>query len=438
MGKTNMDQFASGLVGTRSPYGVPTNSFDDRFCPGGSSSGSGPAVAAGLVSFALGTDTAGSGRVPAGTNGIVGIKPSLGKFSTTGVVPACYLLDCVSVFALKVKDGAFVAEIMDNKDKSDATWRPRNLSVVNRTFPSNDDADKVGGCGVQQKTIPKFRFGMPSRQFLRFDGKLGGERAATAMLSQMELAAERMTQLGGEQVDIDYAPFEDIAASLYGGAFVAERYSGIRHFLEEGGRKKVVSEDGTLQVADVLADDRLLKVIRYVIAKAINFTAVDLFEDMARQTHLKARARMELEKIDVLVVPTAAYNYLIAEIQEQEIKPNLTIIKSTEFLTRNANLGRFTNFVNLMDMCGVSVPSGLITLDYGNTIDDDEGNVKVTARKKILASTGKESFQVPFGITLLAPSWNDTYLAGLAMAYETVNGVGPGPRGHGVVPYKQK
>lgn len=159
LGKTNLDQFACGLVGTRTPYGIPPNSFDDRFTPGGSSSGSAVAVAEAMVSFALGTDTAGSGRVPAGQNGVVGIKPTLGRFSTLGVVPACYLLDCASVFALSAADGHAVSVIMENKDIGDATWRPRNDAALAKTYAPKQ----------------KFKFGVPSGEFLDFDGP-GGDQ----------------------------------------------------------------------------------------------------------------------------------------------------------------------------------------------------------------------------------------------------------------------
>ena len=159
LGKTNLDQFACGLVGTRTPYGIPSNSFDDRFTPGGSSSGSAVAVADGMVCFALGTDTAGSGRVPAGQNGVVGIKPTLGRVSTRGVVPACYLLDCVSVFALSAADGAEVAALMDCAvDIGDATWRPRVAAAVAKTYTPKQ----------------KFKFGVPTAEFLDFGGP-GGE-----------------------------------------------------------------------------------------------------------------------------------------------------------------------------------------------------------------------------------------------------------------------
>jgi len=158
LGKTNLDQFACGLVGTRTPYGIPPNSFDDRFIPGGSSCGSAIAVANGMVTFALGTDTAGSGRVPAGLNGVVGIKPSVGRISNTGLVPACYSLDCISIVALNVEDGAEIARVMDKPDISDPTYRPRVHEMLTKTYSPSQP----------------FKFGVPASNFLDFSGP-GGE-----------------------------------------------------------------------------------------------------------------------------------------------------------------------------------------------------------------------------------------------------------------------
>lgn len=403
LGKTNLDQFASGLVGTRSPYGVPSNSFDDRFVPGGSSSGSAVAVASGLVTFALGTDTAGSGRVPAGLNGIVGVKPSLGRFSTSGVVPACYLLDCSTVFALNVPDGQCIARLMENNDISDKTWRPRNQVKLMRQY-------------IKDST--HFKFAIPSKDFLRFHGEPGGDEVARQMEHEMQSGASRLESLGGQRVEIDFTPFAETAILLYGAAFVAERYSGIRSFLEKG---KTYSG---AELADVGCDTRLLPVIASIIAGASCFSSADVFDGLRQLTVLKARARLELEKIDVLVVPTAAYNYTVAELDEQECKDHGDVIKPT----RNANLGRFTNFVNLLDMCGLSVPSGVLMVGEGS----DE------ARRHHLKMTGKETAVVPFGITLLAPAWQDTFLAGIGMAYETLTGLKAGPLGHTIEPYITK
>ncbi|GAB4814951.1 hypothetical protein N2152v2_001997 [Parachlorella kessleri] len=415
MGKTNLDQFACGLVGTRTPYGVPANAFDDRFVPGGSSCGSAVAVAEGMVSFALGTDTAGSGRVPAGLNGIVGIKPSVGRFSTRGVVPACYLLDCVSVFALTAEDGHTVATIMENDNIADPTYRPRNAQLLHRQYSPGSP----------------FRFALPQPEFLDFSGP-GGEPMRTAMEQQMAAAAERLQALGGQQVDIDFAPFAEAAALLYGAPFVAERYAGIRAFLEGSGAPPPGS------TVDILPDERLLKVIRAIISRTSRFSAADVFAGLQRLSELKAAARVELAKFDVLVVPTAAYNYTVQEVQAEEDDPSLSAMLSA-LPPKNANLGRFTNFVNLLDMCGVSVYSGLLRVPGDGESEASAGqgvDPQQARRRDHLAATGNPCPVLPFGITLLGPAWTDAYVAALAAAYGRATGLAAGPAGHGVVPYR--
>lgn len=436
LGKTNLDQFACGLVGTRTPYGIPSNAFDDRFTPGGSSSGSAVAVAEGMVTFALGTDTAGSGRVPAGQNGIVGIKPSLGRFSTLGVVPACYLLDCVSVFALSVDDGAAVSRIMECKDIGDPTFRPRSTDVLSRTFAPKQ----------------KFKFAVPSAEFLEFHGP-GGDSVRKAMDAQMVDATKRLKSIGGELINIDFAPFADTAILLYGGAFVAERYSGIRSFLEARAPGLEPPE-----LADLSIDQRLLKVTRSIIAKTENWSAADVFEGLQQLTVLRAAARVELAKIDILVVPTAAYNYTVREIlAEEDEQDYAAMLTGKAMVTKNANLGRFTNFVNLLDMCGVSVPSGLLKLNSSRpapTQDNTKASKKQKAnnggpatssaplpeqlspRAEHLLATGNPNVVVPFGITLLSAAGTDEYVAGVAAAYQKATGLRAGPIGHGVEPYR--
>jgi len=437
LGKTNLDQFACGLVGTRTPYGIPSNAFDDRFTPGGSSSGSAVAVAEGMVSFALGTDTAGSGRVPAGQNGIVGIKPSLGRFSTVGVVPACYLLDCASVFALSAEDGHEVAKVMESSDVSDPTWRSRVSEMIAKTYTPKQ----------------KFKFGVPTAEFLNFSGP-GGQPVKHAMEMQMTEAVKRLKSIGGEQVAINFSPFADTAILLYGGAFVAERYSGIRSFLEARAPGLEPPE-----LADLSIDQRILKVTRSIIAKTEHWSAADVFESLQQLTNLRAAARIELAKIDVLVVPTAAYNYTVREILAEEDEQDYTaMLNGRAMVTKNANLGRFTNFVNLLDMCGVSVPSGVLKLgmaaeppkkkcrkDISNgvissgsvTNGHSPGSARsVTEREEHLHATGNPTPLVPFGITLLAPAWTDAYLAGIASAYEKASGLRAGPLGHKVEPYR--
>ena len=384
MGKTNLDQFACGLVGTRSPYGVPENAFHKSLVPGGSSSGSAVAVAAGMVTFALGTDTAGSGRVPAGNNGIVGMKPTVGLCSTKGVVPACRTLDCPSVFALTVEDGRTVLSLMENEDKYDPTWKPKIQESYIRSL--NDS----------------FKFGVPSDEYLKFDGP-GGDSVKSAMTTEMANAVDRVKSNGGEMIDIDFEPFQKIASLLYEGAFVAERYQGIQSFLEK--EKTVIP--GT--VLDVSQDTRLLPVTRTIINNTKNWTASDVYGCLDRLDTLKASARQELDKIDVLLVPTAAYNYTVKEITEQE---------GSGSVGYNANLGRFTNFVNQIGMCGVSVPSGVFSSSLVGRQDSPEG--------------GKDVI-IPFGVTVLGKGWEDKFVGQIAEMYFTATGLGPGPKGHDVI-----
>ncbi|PSC69624.1 allophanate hydrolase [Micractinium conductrix] len=412
LGKTNMDQFACGLVGTRTPYGIPRNAFDDRFTPGGSSCGSAIAVADGLCTFALGTDTAGSGRVPAGNNGIVGIKPSVGRFSTTGVVPACYLLDCVSVFVLSVRDGAEVARIMENGDIADPTYRlPNPTALAKRWQP--------GGA---------FRFAVPGPAFLddSFEGP-GGEAVRAAMEAAWQEAVARLEALGGVRVpDLDFAPFAATAVLLYGAAFVAERYAGIKAFLEAPEAGGVAA--GPAALAPLHGDDRMLKVIRSIISKTANFSSADVFAGLQQLSVLRGKCRAELAKVDLIVVPTSAYNYTVKEIQAEEDEPPYEQVT----FGKNANLGRWTNFVNLQDMCGVSVYSGLL-----RPCGPLEGDAPEQRRRaEHLAATGNTSPVMPFGVTLLAPSWTDEYVADIAAAFEKATGLKAGPLGHGVAPYR--
>jgi allophanate hydrolase len=303
IGKTNLDQFATGLVGVRSPYSVPRNPFDARLIPGGSSSGSAVAVANGQVSFALGTDTAGSGRVPAAYNNIVGIKPSPGLLSARGVVPACRSFDCVSVFALTAADGARVAELARGYDASDPFSRREadTLSVDLQPAP------------------PSFRFGVFPEHDLDF---CGDERSRAAYGT----ALETLRRLGGSPVAVDPAPFRAAGALLYGGPFIAER-------LEATG--------------DLLAKspDALLPVIRTLMHDAASNDAAHTFKAIHRLRLLRRQVEAILPAFDFLVVPTAPTIYTLAEIEAEPLRLNFT-------------LGTYTTFVNLLDLAAVAVPAG--------------------------------------------------------------------------------
>lgn len=297
-GKTNLDQFACGLNGTRSPYGAVPNAFNPTYVSGGSSAGSAVAVARGEVDFALGTDTAGSGRVPAGLNNIVGLKPSKGLISAHGVVPAAQSVDCVSIFARTVATAAKVLAQAMGYDAQDPYSRPLPLN----TSP-----------------LPRaFKFGVPSR--LYFDGD-GHSQAA------FDLAIEKLEALGGERVTIDYEPLEKIAALLYESALVAERYTAIAEFFDAH-------------------EDQVIEPVRSIIAKGRSYTAGQVY---AAQTELKALAQQVLPmwcEMDVMLVPTAPTHYSIADMQANPV-------------VLNRNLGAYTNFVNLLDYAALSVPSSI-------------------------------------------------------------------------------
>jgi allophanate hydrolase len=300
IGKTNLDQFATGLVGTRSPYGACRNAFNPAYISGGSSSGSAVAVAAGLVSFALGTDTAGSGRVPAGFNNIVGLKPTPGVVSTRGVVPACRSLDCVSVFALTCADAMRVFDVMRGFDCDDDYARA--------------DAAPVAGFSSMGS---RFRCGVPAvvqREFF-------GDDVARAAYEQ-SLSALRDT--GAELVEIDFRPFAEVARLLYDGPWVAERFAAIKDFL-------------------ALHADEMYPITRRVIESAHKWNAVDTFEALYRLQALKRRCDAEWVKMDVLAVPTTGTIYTHAQIAEAPVE-------------RNTHLGYYTNFVNLLDLCALAVP----------------------------------------------------------------------------------
>lgn len=298
VGKTNLDQFATGLVGTRSPYGVPRNPFDARYIPGGSSSGSAVAVASGLVSFALGTDTAGSGRVPAAFNNIVGLKPTRGLVSTRGVVPACRTLDCVSIFALSSVDAA---EILTHCGIYDA------LDPFARQAPP-------------PVTLPTpFRFALPRAADLDFLG----DAEVPGLFAH---ATETLKALGGIAVEADLTPFRAAAALLYDGPWVAERLAAVGELLER-------------------APSALLPVVRDIIVGGARYSAVDAFKASYRLAELRRTTERLWSEADVLLLPTTGTIYRIAEVEADPVQ-------------LNAKLGLYTNFVNLLDLSAIALPAG--------------------------------------------------------------------------------
>jgi len=339
VGKTNLDQFATGLNGTRSPYGPCRNSFDPEYIAGGSSSGSAVATALGLVSFALGTDTAGSGRVPAAFNNLVGLKPTPGLVSTAGVVPACRTLDCVSVFALTAGDAQAVLDVAAGFDPRDPYSRHARPG---RTLPA-------GG----------FRFGVPPAAQLEFFGNRG-------YVQLFDAAVTRMQALGGERVEIDFAPFLEAARLLYEGPWLAERYAAIRDFIER-------------------RPEALHPVTRAVIAKGREPSAVDAFAAKYRLAELRRAVEPILESVDVVVTPTAGTIYRLAELEADPIRPN-------------SNLGYYTNFMNLLDLAALALPAGFAPagLPFGITLFADAFSERVLLA---LGARFEQALQLPLGAT---------------------------------------
>jgi allophanate hydrolase len=314
VGKTNLDQFATGLVGVRSPYGVPGNAFDPAYLPGGSSSGSAVAVAAGLVGFSLGTDTAGSGRVPAAFNNLVGLKPTRGLVSTSGVVPACRSLDCVSIFALTATDAARVLRVAAGYDAADPF--SRRAAAPERALPRSFD-----GC----------RIGVPRADQLEFFGNRDAARLFAGFI-------DRLLELKAVRVEIDLAPFLETARLLYDGPWVAERYAAIREFFEK-------------QPA------ALHPVTRRIVEGARKFSSVDAFAGYYRLKELRRQTAPVWDAVDLLVTPTAGTIYKIAEVEADPVR-------------LNSNLGYYTNFMNLLDLSAIAVPVGFQKngLPFGATL----------------------------------------------------------------------
>jgi allophanate hydrolase len=300
VGKTNLDQFAAGLVGTRSPYGVPRNPFDARFIPGGSSSGSAVTVAAGLVSFALGTDTAGSGRVPAAFNNIVGLKPTRGVLSSRGVVPACRSLDCVSVFAVSALDALAILDVAACFDLHDPLAREASSAEL-RSFG------------------PQPRFGVP----LAGDLEFFGDREAGSLFAA---AITKLEQIGGTGVKAAFAPFRDAGLLLYSGPWLAERLHATQALLDD----------------DPVA---VLPVTRSIIERGRHYSALDAYRGQYELARLKREVDRVFASIDVLVLPTTGTIYETAAVAADPFR-------------LNTNLGLYTNFVNLLDLTAIAVPAG--------------------------------------------------------------------------------
>ena len=347
LGKTNLDQFATGLVGTRSPHGAVRNAWDPARISGGSSSGSAVAVALGLVDLALGTDTAGSGRVPAALNGVVGVKPTRGVIPATGVVPACRSLDCVTVFARSLDLAREAVTTMAGPDGHDPLAallgdRPRGAW---RLAPG----DRAPGDRAPLDMAPKVAVPLPAQ----LDGLADGWAEAFAA------AVSRLGMAGVETAEVDITPLLEAAALLYGGAFVAERYTAVgAHLTANTG----------------LIGTDLDPVVARIILDGARFTAADLFADQQRLDRLAARAAAALAGFDALLTPTTTAHPTLADVAADPVGVN-------------ARLGRYTNFANLLDLASVAVPAGTVR-------------------------------GLPFGIMLTGPAGGDARLAEIARRYD--------------------
>ncbi|MGV3635081.1 MAG: allophanate hydrolase [Pseudorhodoplanes sp.] len=327
LGKTNMDQFATGLTGTRSPYGICPSARNPAYIGGGSSSGSAVAVAKALASFSLGTDSGGSGRIPAGFNGIVGLKPTIGRVSLNGIVPNSRCFDCPSIFAANVDDAIEIFEAVEGFDESDPFSRCEPSPLFG---PVGNDPVRFA--------VPK----VADREWF------GGTSSAQAFAD----ALERLAGLGAEMREIDFSLFREAGAMMLSGPWVAERKAGIRIFFEQN-------------------PGAFLDIVRAVFERADRWSAVDVFEFTYRLMALRREALILLKDVDFLLVPTAPRPFTVAEVLAEPYE-------------RNVEVGHYSYFVNLLDLCAISVPNGL--LPNG----------------------------VPTGLTLVAPAWHDRKLALLA------------------------
>lgn len=311
IGKTNLDQFATGLVGTRSPYGECKNAINPEYISGGSSSGSAVAVALDMVSFSLGTDTAGSGRVPAAFNNIIGLKASKGVISTSGVVPACRSLDCVTLFTKDLEDIKSVLEVVNKYDEND---------IYSRVYKEKESQEKS-----------EFTFAIPQKSQLRFFGDEGAQKLFWQAIKKFE-------SLGGKAVEIDYEPFNESANLLYSGPWVSERYIAIKDMITK-----------TPQFVE--------QTVRTIISGGDKIDAINYFESEYILKKNKKYANKVFSKYDFMLTPTTGTIYTINEVNNDPI-------------ALNTNLGYYTNYMNLLDLSAIAIPAGFREngLAFGITI----------------------------------------------------------------------
>ncbi len=342
VGKSNLDQFATGLNGTRSPWGACRNAFDAEMISGGSSSGSAVAVALGLSSFSLGTDTAGSGRVPACFNNLVGLKPSRGLLSTRGVVPACRSLDCVSIFAFNTDDADLVLSVAEGEDAEDGYSRTNPYQNQKRSYGEREGVVKLGM--------------IPEDQLRFFSDKVYAQAYFETL--------EELKSNGFELVEIDYEPFDEAAKLLYEGPWVSERYIATQPLIDE-------------------QPEAIFPVVREIIAGGRTLSATSLFQAQYRLSELKALCDRQLDTVDAMLTPTAGSCFTIEQMQAQPV-------------LHNSQLGYYTNFMNLLDLSAVAVPTA------------------ITAKG------------LPFGITLIAAAFRDRALLSMAKRIHKDSGLNSG------------
>lgn len=352
IGKTNMDCAATGLVGVRSPYGACQNAFDRSMISGGSSSGSGVSVALGQVTFSLGTDTAGSGRVPAHLNNIVGLKASRGLVSTHGLLPACKSLDCISVFALTVREAHEIMGLAAAASGADAWDRPASALTL--------------GPRLQASGPASFTFAVPSKAFLDFSSFDADAAQARSYEEAWERSVEAVKAIGGKCVEVDYAPFQEAAAMLYKGPWVAERLSAVSDMLKSD-------------------PDAVDKTVKQICEQGHQYTAQQCFEAMYHMKELERASQqaMAAAGAQVLVIPTAGATYKIEDVLANPI-------------TLNTHMGRYTNHMNLLDRCGIAVP---VTFAAEN---------------------------LPFGITIAGAAGHDAFICDIAQRLHMASGLQAG------------
>ncbi len=350
LGKTNMDQFATGLVGTRSPppWGPCRNAFDPAWISGGSSSGSAVGLALGLASFSLGTDTAGSGRVPAMLNNLYGLKPTRGILSMSGILPACRSLDCPSIFALCAEDARTVFNVMLARDDKDSYARENPFRNSRRATHTAASTPRIAVPRTSQRT---------------FNGNEGN-----AIL--FEAAIARWLELGAEITEIDISPMLEAAQQLYDGPWVAERYAALDTFLSDH-------------------REALDPVVGGIIGPAADLTAVAMWQAQYRMQASRQQAMRVMAPVDFLMLPTAPTSFPVDEVLADPVR-------------LNSLLGHYTNFMNLLDFCGVAVPAGF-------------------------TASGQ-----PFGVTLAAPAFADQQLLNYAALWQRSIGLTAGATGQSV------